>query len=128
MNKILVAVDGSALSLKALEFAVSMAKAYFDEIRLINVQPFHQILGENIMKEAEASLQHLNVLYTTTIRTGTQPAIEIVSEAKDESIRCIVMGSKGVGNSSNDLGSVSSAVLSMAPRPVVIVPSNQRND
>ena len=84
MNKILVAVDGSALSLKALEFSISMAKAYFDEIRLINVQPFHQILGENIMKEAEASLQHLNVLYTSTIRIGTQPAIEIVSEAKDK--------------------------------------------
>lgn len=123
MKKILVAIDGSALSIKALEFAISMAKAYSDEIRLINVQPFHQILGENIIKEAEAPLQHSNVFYTSTIRTGTQAAIEIISEAKDASIRCIVMGSKGVGNSSNDLGSVSSAVLSMAPCPVVIVPS-----
>lgn len=123
MKKILVAIDGSAFSIKALEFAISMAKAYSDEIRLINVQPFHQILGENIIKEAEAPLQHSNVFYTSTIRTGTQAAIEIISEAKDASIRCIVMGSKGVGNSSNDLGSVSSAVLSMAPCPVVIVPS-----
>lgn len=123
MNKILVAVDGSALSLKALEFAVSMAKAYFDEIRVINVQPFHQILGENIIKEAETALQNLNVLYTSTIRIGTQAAIEIVSEAKDEAIRCIVMGSKGIGNSKNNLGSVSSSVLSMAPCPIVIVPA-----
>lgn len=123
MNKILVAIDGSSLSLKALEFAISMAKAYFDEIRLINVQPFHQILGENIIKEAEAALQNSNVLYTSTIRTGTQPAIEIISEAKDESIRCIVMGSKGLGKSNNYLGSVSSAVLSMASCPVIIVPT-----
>lgn len=124
MNKtILVAVDGSSLSHNALKFGISMAEAYSDQLRLINVQQFHQILGENIIKEAEALLQNTNIPYSSTIRIGTQPAIEIISEAKDEAIRCIVMGSKGKGDSNNYLGSISSAVLSMAPCPVVIIPS-----
>lgn len=124
MNKtILVAVDGSSLSHNALKFALSMAKAYSDHIRLINVQPFHQILGEKIIKEASELIENTGIPYSSTIRIGTQPAIEIISESKDESIRCIVMGSRGKGDSSNYLGSISSAVLSMASCPVIIIPS-----
>lgn len=124
MNKtILVPIDGSTSSLEALKFAITMAKAYGDEIKVVNIQQSHKILGETIISEAETELKNEHIPFSSTIRIGTPPSIEIISEAKEETVRCIVMGSKGSGNSSKNLGSVSSAVLKMSPCPVVIVPA-----
>ncbi len=120
---IIVPIDGSSSSKRALEFALSMAKAYGDEIRLVNVQQHHTILGEPIIQEAATMIEKENVPYTSTIRTGTLPSIEIVSEGKEENVRCIVIGSKWAGNSANRFGSVSEEVLKMATCPVVILPS-----
>ncbi|HHY73216.1 MAG TPA: universal stress protein [Bacillus bacterium] len=122
MSKIIVPVDGSQIADKALEFAISMAKAYGDEIRLLNIQPNLQILGEGIIKDAAATLEREQISYTSTIRVGT-PAMEIITEAKDKDVRCIVMGTKGSGNAvSGKLGSVSQATLSMAPCPILFIP------
>lgn len=121
-KKIVVPVDGSKIAENALKFAITMAKAYGDQIHLINIQPNHQILGESTIREASAMLDEARVLYSTKIRVGT-PALEIITEAKDENVRCIVMGSKGNGNSNGQLGSVSQATLSMAPCPIMFIPS-----
>ncbi|MDQ0156269.1 universal stress protein [Robertmurraya andreesenii] len=121
-KKIIVPIDGSKTSQNALSFAISMAKAYGDQIRLINIQPNHQILGESVIAEAARLLEEARVLYSSKIRLGT-PSIEIITEAKDADIRCIVMGTKGAGNSDRKLGSVSQATLTMAPCPIVFIPS-----
>lgn len=120
-KKILVPIDGSKISHKALEFAISMAKAYGDQIRLVNIQPNHQILGQSVIDEAAAILEEARVLYTSTIRVGT-PTVEIITESKDDDIRCIVMGKKGKGNTSKNLGSVSLGILQMASCPIVFIP------
>lgn len=122
-KKILVPVDGSKMSCKALEFAITMAKAYGDQIRLVNIQPNLQILGKPIIEEAASILEESRVLYTSKIRIGN-PASEIISESKDKDVRCIVMGTKGTGNTRNNLGSVSLGILQMASCPVVFIPSN----
>lgn len=122
---ILVPVDGSIASLEAIKFAITMAKAYGDQIKVVNIQQSHKILGESIINDAETVLKKEDIPYSSMIRIGTPPSIEIISEAKDDAVRCIVMGSKGSGNSSKNLGSVSSAVLKISPCPVVIVPSSE---
>lgn len=121
---LLVAYDGSYVSQDALKFAISMARAYGDHIRVVNVQQSHELLGEHDIKEASAILEEEGVPYTTTIRVG-MPSIEILAEARDKAVRCIVMGSKGKGNTRNDLGSVSMAVLAMAFCPVVVIPARE---
>lgn len=121
MRKIVVAVDGSLIATKALHFAISMAKAYGDEIRLINIQQSLAILGEATIKEASEIIEKENVPYTSTIRIGT-PAVEILNEANNEDVRCLVMGIKGANNTSNKLGSVSQAIISFAPCPVTLIP------
>lgn len=123
MKTIVVPIDGSSLSKNALTFAITMAKAYGDQIRVVNVQPYHDILGETIIKEATALLEKEDVPHSSTVRIGAPPSIEIISEAKDENVRCIVIGSKGSGNTTNHIGSVSLAVLQMAKCPVVVIPS-----
>lgn len=120
-KKIIVPIDGSKLAEKALSFAITMAKAYEDQITLLNIQPNHQILGESVIAEAAALLEEAGVPYSTKIRVGT-PSIEIITEAKDNNVRCIVMGSKGAGNSARNLGSVSQATLVMAPCPIMFIP------
>lgn len=120
-KKIIVPIDGSKLAEKALSFAITMAKAYEDQITLLNIQPNHQILGESVIAEAAALLEEAGVPYSTKIRVGT-PSIEIITEAKDNNVRCIVMGSKGAGNSARNLGSVSQATLVMVPCPIMFIP------
>ncbi|MCP1146403.1 universal stress protein [Lysinibacillus endophyticus] len=122
-NTIVVPVDGSRIAQNALKFAITMAKAYGDEIRVINIQPSIAILGEGIIKEAEALLENEGVIYSSKIRIGT-PAIEIISEANGDSVRCVVMGSRGMNaDSSRKLGSVSQATLTMATCPIMFIPS-----
>lgn len=121
-KKIIVPVDGSRTAQNALIFAITMAKAYGDQIELLNIQPNHPILGESVIAEAASQLEEARILYSSKIRVGT-PSIEIITEAKDDNVRCIVMGSKGSGNTERKLGSVSQATLSMSPCPIVLIPS-----
>lgn len=121
MSKILVAVDGSFIANRALQFAISMAKAFGDEIRLINIQQNLEILGESTIKEASQIVEKENIPYTSIIRIGT-PAIEILNEVKVQDVRCLVMGMKGTNNTSNQIGSVSHAMISLAPCPITLIP------
>lgn len=120
--KIIVPVDGSKIAQNALEFAITMAKAYGDQIRLLNIQPNLKILGENTIKETISIVEQAGIPYSSIIRIGT-PAIEIITEAKEKDVRCIVMGSRGTNaSSSQKLGSVSQATLTMAPCPIMFIP------
>lgn len=125
-KRIVVPVDGSKIAQNALEFAITMARAYGDEIKVINIQPNLQILGEIIIKEAIAILEKAQIPYSSNIRIGT-PSIEIATEAKSNEVRCIVMGTRGMSvesiESRQKLGSVSQATLSISPCPIMFVPN-----
>lgn len=124
MGKIIVPVDGSKLSLEALKVAIAMAENSRDEILVLNIQTSHEALGLVAIKEAEQLLKEHQVKYETKIRLGF-PSVEIISEANSPDVKFIVLGKRGsgsTGSNHNKLGSVSNAVVDLAPCPVVIVP------
>lgn len=127
MNKtVIVPIDGSANSLRALKYALSFAKAAGDLILLLSVHSSSALLGENMLSEAIEMAKQENVSYEKKVRVGN-PIMEISFEANNPNVRCIVMGYKGAGNSQsgNALGSVSSGILQLCPCPVTLVPANQ---
>ncbi|WNF35628.1 universal stress protein [Bacillaceae bacterium IKA-2] len=142
-NKILVVpIDGSPSSIKALAFAIENAKLNRDKIILLNVQAKYEVLkraqsfdidneeikrlqkikGLNNMAEAIEFLSGKDVPFETKVRIGIA-TIEITSEAKEQGARMIVIGTRGNGPVvSAVLGSVTYGVLHLASCPVTIVP------
>ncbi|MEH7383333.1 universal stress protein [Bacillus sp. JJ1533] len=140
MKRLLVPVDGSTHSIKALQFALQLAVENDSEIVLLNVQPSYNtpnvkrfVKQEQIRQYqteeskiafdlALAETQHFSIPAQTKLRIG-EPAIEICAEARDIQATQIVMGYRGLGAIKRTvLGSVSYKVLHDAPCPVTIVP------
>ena len=138
--KILLPVDGSAVSLEAVRFAVRMAQAGL-EIRVVlaNVQEsatLYEVVvahdpqviaevsvaaGVHSLEAAEALLTQANIDYQCEIAIG-DPAHTIIDILERFQCDLVVMGARGMGNlRSALLGSVSSEVLHAASVPVMIV-------
>lgn len=137
---LIVPVDGSPYSLKALQYAIPFAKATGAEIVLLNVQPnfntpnvkrffseqdikeYQTKLAKEALAPAEEILLETPLKFSTATRIGA-PDVEICNEAKERGAEGIFMGSRGLGPIRGALlGSVSYAVLHNAPCPVTIVP------
>lgn len=136
-KKILVAVDGSETSFKALNNAIALAKATQGELWILHVDSStlehqqHKRLGL-VASEPEMSCELLvtrildvmnaaEVKYTMHTDAGN-PSEVIVTAAEKNNCDTIVMGCRGLGGFTKlFLGSVSSAVINKAEMPVVIV-------
>ncbi|MFA5110643.1 MAG: universal stress protein [Desulfobaccales bacterium] len=134
--KILVPVDGSAYSLKAVETACDLAKAK-DPSSLILVAVAVEIpeLGEGryiydkMKAQAEVALekakevaQKCGTVGEVLLASGASPADEIVQAAKDEKADLIVIGSRGLASkTSSFVGSTASQVVTYAPCSVLVV-------
>jgi nucleotide-binding universal stress UspA family protein len=134
--KILVPVDGSAYSLKAVETACDLAKAKApSSVVLIAVAMEIPELEEGIyimekMKaQAEVALarakelaQAQGVTADVILATGVSPADEIVKASKDQKADLIVIGSRGLaGKTRSFLGSTASQVVTYSPCSVLVV-------
>ncbi|MBN8233889.1 universal stress protein [Halobacillus kuroshimensis] len=138
-QKILVPIDGSDFSLRALKHAIEIAKAIDAELLLLNVQynynspninrfvskeqvrRYQQENAKEVMDEALNVIENQEVTVHTKIRIGS-PDYEIAKEAKESKVYSIVMGSRGLGAiKSKILGSVSFNVLHVASCPVTMV-------
>lgn len=121
MEKVVVVpLDGSEMSFKALTFAISIAEAFGDALHLVHVKQ-DESEAEDIFNRANTVIEQTNLTYTTKVREGI-PSIEIADEAKEQEARLIVMGSLGMNPQvSVALGSVSQRVLPLAPCPVTLV-------
>jgi nucleotide-binding universal stress UspA family protein len=134
--KILVPVDGSAYSLKAVETACDLAKSQApSSIVLVAVAVEIPELGEGryiydkMKAQAEAALdqakevvQKGGVHAEELLATGTSPADEIVQVAKDQKADLIVVGSRGLaGKTKSFLGSTASQVVTYSPCSVLVV-------
>ncbi|MBN2332887.1 MAG: universal stress protein [Deltaproteobacteria bacterium] len=147
-KKILVAVDGSAVSDKAVYEAVWMAGCgqgafpnrvvavftkvayatdYFDKLPtgsnpvIAENDDRWQEVVEQIFLVAKKLASENNVLLETKVMFG-DPATSIVKVAKDLDVDVIVIGSTGKGMVARTLlGSVSSEVLNHAPCSVYLV-------
>jgi nucleotide-binding universal stress UspA family protein len=120
MKKILVAVDGSNHSKKAVERSAELSKNYGSEVVLVCVQQFPGLLvsepetdelresiesygikddmesqGKAILSEAEHFLKENKVANVKTIMEWGHTAEEILRIAKEENTDLILVGSRG---------------------------------
>ncbi len=140
MKKILVPVDGSENSMKALEKACEVGVLQDSEILILAVvnsqrdnpyivdQDYTSELskqnitrGEEILKEAKKKFDKYKGKVETRLRNG-EIADTIIDIAEDEGYDLIIMGRRGMNISSRSLlGSVSNKVLNYANTSVLVV-------
>jgi len=135
-HKILVAVDGSRHSSRALEFADDLARLYKAPLLVLHAFPHvsdllgtpqyervleaREMIGEQVLASARAQLSAREPLETQLIEGP--PAAAILRVAAEERCDLIVIGSRGHGQLAGILlGSVSSVVAQRAICPVLIV-------
>jgi nucleotide-binding universal stress UspA family protein len=142
--KILVPVDGSAHSLKALEVAADFAKTWQAEIYVISVtasiggmedheiSPHRRERHEEILQQRadEAIKTAREVLRTRqvpikifeTVSTAVSVPDAIIDFAEAEKIDLIVIGSRGLSVSSRfKMGSIANQVVKYSPCSVYLV-------
>jgi len=151
IQKILVALDGSEPSERALEYAVEFAERWGAELTLLAVIPrvmlpvfpdegfgatpiaaakdFGQYqkrmrtIYQNVLTEAETDLRrdHPEVKVVTRLEEG-RPSSTIVGVAEEDDFDIIVMGSRGIGGITGwILGSTSRRVVDSCTKPILIV-------
>jgi nucleotide-binding universal stress UspA family protein len=147
MERILVGTDGSAPSLKAVDFAADLASKYSAELVLLTVVP-HPSLELDSAVEEFARLEHVQVreaeLSLTTAdgvlddarrnarakgvtRISAEPSFgdpadAIITAARDRQADLIVVGSRGHGRLTGLLlGSVAQKVISLAHCAVAVI-------
>jgi nucleotide-binding universal stress UspA family protein len=127
-TKILVGVDGSAHSKKALAEAITIAKCFSGTIKVITVhQRRMENKAEEILSEAKQLLEKEKVVYTTASILGSNPARALQSLAKHENFDLIVVGNRGLGSAASLLlGSVSQQVVVGAECNVLVVKKDQQ--
>jgi nucleotide-binding universal stress UspA family protein len=122
-SKILVGVDGSVQSMKALAEAITLAKCFKCSIKVITVhQRRMENKAEEILSEAKQLLEKENVEYSASSILGSNPARALQSIAKQENFDLIVVGNRGLGSAASLLiGSVSQQVVVGAECNVLVV-------
>ena len=140
--KLLIPVDGSESSTRAVAHAIARIKALAGqdtaEVHLLNVQTplrgsvgmfldgqdireYHREEGMKCLEEARRLLDAASVRHQIHIEVGT-PADVINRYARELGVDEIVMGTRGQGNIADILlGSTSEDVLRDAPVPVLLV-------
>ncbi|MGQ0578563.1 MAG: universal stress protein [Betaproteobacteria bacterium] len=140
MRTVLLPVDGSACSERAIEEVVKLVqKSGPMDIHLLNVQPrifveetlvfldpakmdsFYYSQGSKALTAAEKLLKKAEIAFTAHRAVG--PVAEtIVTKAKELGADGILMGTHGHGRVAGMLlGSVSNKVLHLSPVPVTLV-------
>jgi nucleotide-binding universal stress UspA family protein len=134
--KILVPVDGSAYSLKAVESACDLAQALAPATIVLTAVAIQipeleegVYIAEKMKAQAEIALakgkevaQAKGVTAEVILVIGASPADEIVQVAKDQQADLIVIGSRGLaGKTRSFLGSTASQVVTYSPCSVLVV-------
>jgi len=140
-SKILIPVDGSPASLRAVDFAIEMvAQNPSTSLVLLHVQNIPAIALADVsamptdwldMAASQASAQALkdaigksegaSVAFKTLARTG-QTAEVIAQVAREEDVKHIVMGTRGLGGVQGLLlGSVATQVIHLAEVPITLI-------
>lgn len=139
--KLLIPVDGSDNSLRAVNLAISQSILLktAPQILLLNVQwnvaagnvklfidqntinDYYREQGETALQAARAALEAAGLSYRYHISIGT-PAEAIAQYADEENVDQIIMGRQGQGGlQSLLLGSVANRVLHLTGKPVLLV-------
>ncbi|WCN38871.1 universal stress protein [Aneurinibacillus uraniidurans] len=145
-TKIVVAIDGSEMGVKALEAAIALSAEQKAELAVLHVgrevfvspyivgemayltKDFDENVNEAIRKESQKLLEEAkekamarDIAIQAVYVTG-DPAHEIVKYAEENQVGLVVIGSRGLGSLKEMmLGSVSHKVSQLASCPVLIV-------
>lgn len=141
MHKILVAVDGSENTERAVQYAIKWAAGSRDaiELHVLNVQPaitfggvkkfisqdaidsYYQEEGEKQLQAARKHLESSGLPHTLHIGIGLA-AETIVAYSRQHQCEQIIMGTRGHGAMSGLLlGSVTNKVIHLSDVPVTLV-------
>jgi universal stress protein A len=141
LERILVPVDFSDCSTKALQYAIPFATQFRAEMVFLHIFTVHctagwefetvgydPLIGRDLKKDVEKRLAALiqktvpaDISTKIEMRHGS-PAIEIVKAAKELDVNLIVMSTHGhTGRVHAFIGSVASDVTRLAPCPVLVV-------
>ncbi|MFN7130736.1 MAG: universal stress protein [Myxococcales bacterium] len=140
MKRIVVGVDGSAESEKALRLAAELARPLGAELLVTYVIPptvppaetYILVMadieaaglrhGESVVARCEKALEGRGVALRTQIRSG-DPASALAELAEQEQADLVVVGSRGLGAVKRMLlGSTSNRLVHVSQRPVLVVP------
>ncbi|MCC7151356.1 MAG: YjbE family putative metal transport protein [Rubrivivax sp.] len=142
MRRILLAVDGSPPSARAVQHVLAMRSEFRDpaavELHLLNVQypvsgdvtsfvtkealqDYRRQQADEALADARAALQAAGLPFKEHQRVGS-PGATIAEVAQAQECDLIVMGARGQGKASSALlGSAAQATLEMSPVPVLLV-------
>ena len=138
MLRVLIPVDGSENSLRAVKFVIRKAPLYKEplELHLLNVQhpfpgtirgvhheaeQFHHDEGTKALAEARKALDAAGLKYVYHISVGDSGEV-IAHFVKEKKIEQVVMSTRGMGSVANMLlGSVANKVLHLVDVPVLLV-------
>jgi nucleotide-binding universal stress UspA family protein len=142
MQHIIVGVDGSKASHRALAWALDQARATRAAVQVVHAwmvpalgaDPLAQALGDARTLEAQAR-RELQLVVDVADQRGLvspiecavvrgQPVRALLDAAKEADL--LVVGSRGLGDGDAPLGSVSHGVIGGASCPVVVVPPEER--
>ncbi len=133
-KRVLVAMDGSLSSLRALSYAESLTQYGLDaRIYLVHIMEWPdeedetidstlvsqmQQEGRRMLKSLTVSPQRVN--YERIVKLG-DPAAKIAEMAEKLEIDFVIMGRKGLGRTQNNVGHVTGKVLQITSRPVILI-------
>ena len=141
MNKYLLAIDESENALRAAHYMLKLAQNTKDiDITLIHVVNYQQIIstlspfmvipdiqtvleeqGKKLLDERSAIFENGGIKIKKALSDG-DPGSEIAEYAKNNNIRHIVLGTRGLSNLKGlIMGSVSHKVIHFAQCPVTLV-------
>jgi nucleotide-binding universal stress UspA family protein len=144
-SRILVAVDGSDISMNAADYAITLAKNNNNEaeifvINVIDLPPIFKMLPSETRKQlirigrqqasqifdtvAEMAKRQgvMMKINTEMVETSVSAADEIIRYAEEKGVDLILVGTKGrSGMSKALLGSVASKVVTYSPCSVLVV-------
>lgn len=139
LKRVLVAVDGSEPSLKAVRMAAELAGRFEARLTLVHVVPRlllppdvygltiaavekeHRSYAEGILEKARAVIEDEALDVSTAVLFGA-PAEALAEEAAAADVGMVVIGSRGHGAMARViLGSVSDRLVHISPKPVLVV-------
>jgi nucleotide-binding universal stress UspA family protein len=133
-QKILVPIDGSVHSIRALKEAINLAKITHGRITLMHVNRKESVVeptsiskneipqnsSESILEAGKKIAEAEGISVDTTLAEG-KIADEIVRTAKEGSFDLLIIGARGLSRVEEImLGSVSCGVAERSPCPVIV--------
>ncbi|WP_347488194.1 universal stress protein [Desulfoscipio sp. XC116] len=120
---ILVPVDGSDNAMRAVNYAVNLARENpKNQVTVISViQPFTETHAGIALEKARNAFSEAGLIAETVLMEG-EPADTIIRYAHEHNMDNIIIGNRGMGAlRSMVLGSVSYKVLGKSNKPVTII-------